>query len=91
MAKTKERVPYADECSDETPDNTEALIKEAMGEGEKTEDVSNDMNDAEVSFHNTISCIMSQVIVLLFLLLFDIFNTQVSSHLLLFVCNRKLN
>lgn len=68
MAKTKERVPYADECSDETPDNTEALIKEAMGEGEKTEDVSNDMNDAEVSFHNTISCIMSQVIVFIVLI-----------------------
>lgn len=67
MAKTKKRVPYADECSDEAHDDLKALIKEAMGEGEETEDVSNDMNGSEVSFHNIfpVSCCLKLILLLL--------------------------
>lgn len=53
MAKTKKRVPHADEVesSEESPEDLEALIKEARGEDEKeTEDTSANMNDTEVSF-----------------------------------------
>ncbi|XP_026174949.1 adenylate kinase 9 isoform X2 [Mastacembelus armatus] len=49
MAKTKTRVLYADEVesSDESPENLEALIKEAKGEEEGTEDMPASMNDTE--------------------------------------------
>ncbi|XP_071335378.1 adenylate kinase 9 isoform X3 [Trachinotus anak] len=57
MAKTKKRVPYADEVesSEESPEDLEALIKEARGEGgeeemkemEEMDDTSANMNDME--------------------------------------------
>ncbi|XP_050927825.1 LOW QUALITY PROTEIN: adenylate kinase 9 [Lates calcarifer] len=51
MAKTKQRVPYADEVesSEESPEDLEALIKEARGgdEEEEMEDTSADDNDTE--------------------------------------------
>ncbi|XP_038592648.1 adenylate kinase 9 isoform X2 [Micropterus salmoides] len=50
MAKTNKRVPYADEVdsSEESPEDLEALIKEARREEEKeTEDTSANMNDME--------------------------------------------
>ncbi|XP_026196504.1 adenylate kinase 9 isoform X2 [Anabas testudineus] len=47
VAKTKKRVPYADELSDEAHEDLDALIKEAMWEGEETENVSNSINDME--------------------------------------------
>ncbi|XP_051264627.1 adenylate kinase 9 isoform X2 [Dicentrarchus labrax] len=49
MAKTKERVPYADEGeSSEESEDLEALIKEARGEDEEeTEDTSDNTNDIE--------------------------------------------
>lgn len=39
MAKTKKKVPYADEVesSEESPENLEALIKEARGENASQE------------------------------------------------------
>lgn len=52
MAKTNKRVPYADEVdsSEESPEDLEALIKEARREEEKeTEDTSANMNDMKVS------------------------------------------
>lgn len=49
MAKTKRRIPYADEAdSTESPDDLEALIKEARGEEEEMEDTSASINDMEV-------------------------------------------
>lgn len=55
MAKTKQRVPYADEVesSEESPEDLEALIKEARGgdEEEEMEDTSADDNDTEVSLN----------------------------------------
>lgn len=51
VAKTKKRVPYADELSDEAHEDLDALIKEAMWEGEETENVSNSINDMEVSIY----------------------------------------
>ncbi len=53
MAKTKNRVLYADEVesSEESSEDLEALIKEARGEDEQeTEDTSASMNNMEVSF-----------------------------------------
>ncbi|XP_067338079.1 adenylate kinase 9 [Channa argus] len=49
MAKTKKRVPYQDEVepSEMAREDLEVLIKEAMGEQEKTEDSSNSMDDME--------------------------------------------
>ncbi|XP_044026265.1 adenylate kinase 9 isoform X2 [Siniperca chuatsi] len=50
MAKTKKKVPYADEVasSEESPEDLEALIKQARGDDEKeTEDTSANMNDME--------------------------------------------
>ncbi|KAI3363735.1 hypothetical protein L3Q82_001351 [Scortum barcoo] len=50
MAKTKKRVPYADEVesSEESSEDLEALIKEARGvHGQETEDTSANMNDME--------------------------------------------
>ncbi|XP_030261487.1 adenylate kinase 9 isoform X1 [Sparus aurata] len=47
-AKTKRRIPYADEAysAEESPDDLEALIKEARGE-EEMEDTSASINDME--------------------------------------------
>ncbi|XP_040920922.1 adenylate kinase 9 [Toxotes jaculatrix] len=51
MAKTKRRVPYADEVesSEESPEDLEALIKEAMGKDgeEEEENTSANMNEME--------------------------------------------
>ncbi|KAF3702867.1 Adenylate kinase 9 [Channa argus] len=49
MAKAKKRVPYQDEVepSEMAREDLEVLIKEAMGEQEKTEDSSNSMDDME--------------------------------------------
>ncbi|XP_054474711.1 adenylate kinase 9 [Anoplopoma fimbria] len=53
MAKTKQRVPYADEIesSEESPDDLEALIEEARGDVEKEteelEETSANINDTE--------------------------------------------
>lgn len=55
MAKTKKGVPYADEVesSEESPEDLEALIKDArVGDGEEgTEDTFEDMNDMEVTLN----------------------------------------
>ena len=55
MAKTKKRVPYADEVdsSKESLEDLEALIREArVGDGDKgTEDTFQNMNDMEVSLN----------------------------------------
>lgn len=52
-AKTKRRIPYADEAysAEESPDDLEALIKEARGE-EEMEDTSASINDMEVNSMN---------------------------------------
>lgn len=49
MAKTKKKVPYADEVesSEESPENLEALINEARGENQKETE---DSGSQEVSF-----------------------------------------
>ena len=54
MAKTKRRIPYADEAdsAEESPDDLEALIKEARGEDEEMKDTSASMNDMEVNSMN---------------------------------------
>lgn len=50
MAKTKKKVPYADEVeSSEDSENFEDLIKEARGEDEQ--DTFANMNDMKVSFN----------------------------------------
>lgn len=50
MAKTAQRVPYADEVesSEESPEDLDALIKEAMGE-EEEEDTDDTSSNMEVS------------------------------------------
>lgn len=45
VARTKKRVRYADETSDEDRDDLEALIEEAMGKGEEAEKASNRVSD----------------------------------------------
>lgn len=49
MAKTKKKVPYADEVesSEESPENLEALINEGRGENQKETE---DSGSQEVSF-----------------------------------------
>ncbi|XP_028996681.1 adenylate kinase 9 [Betta splendens] len=52
MARTRRRVPYADEAPDEEHDDLEALIQEAMGNGEETEAASNkevELSDEEMA------------------------------------------
>lgn len=76
MAKTKKRVPYADESSDEAREDLEALIKEAIGEGEETENASNSMSDMKVTFDKvfavlcSFSCIVLPQIIIIIIILF---------------------
>ncbi|XP_074541277.1 adenylate kinase 9 [Halichoeres trimaculatus] len=53
IAKTKKRVPRADEVpsSEQSPDDLEALIKEAKGEEEEEEDIPASTNDEDTLSH----------------------------------------
>ncbi|KAK2856221.1 hypothetical protein Q5P01_004956 [Channa striata] len=55
MAKTKKRVPHHDEVEplEEARSDLDVLIKEALGETEKSEDSSNNMDDMEQKFELT--------------------------------------